>query len=178
MSHTYRMRLHAKNSQHGAVLVVGLVMLTLMMLLAVSAFNASNVNLRIVTNTQARQEAIAAADQVIQQTISNNAFANTHNYTNTVNVDTDQDGTNDYTVQISANCLSFQAYPTKGEVLDPDDPCASSTSLGPLCQTVIWDISGTATPASSTAINAGTSVTIDQGITTHDETAKVSITCS
>ena len=49
--------------QRGAALFFSLIMLGLMTLLAISAFNIGSVNLKIVSNVQARQEATAAADR-------------------------------------------------------------------------------------------------------------------
>lgn len=165
--------------QHGAVLLVALVMLTLMMLLTLSAFNSGGLNLKVVSNMQSRQEAIAAANQALQQTIGASLFTQTRNYANTVNVDIDNDGNNDYTVQIQASCLSFSAYPPKGQYLDVADACNSSVKLGSaLCQTVLWDISATATPSTSSAFNAGASATVHQGVTTRLDTNQANNSCS
>ena len=49
------------SSQRGATLVLALIFLVLMSLFALSAFNSSSSNLRIVGNTQARQESLATA---------------------------------------------------------------------------------------------------------------------
>jgi hypothetical protein len=60
--------------QRGATLVVALIMLVALALLAVWAFNSSTANLRIVGNTQVRQEAVAAVQTAIEATISSNQF--------------------------------------------------------------------------------------------------------
>ena len=52
--------------QRGISLVLGLIMLVLLTLLAISAFQASNVNLRIAGNMQVRQETLAAAQTAIE----------------------------------------------------------------------------------------------------------------
>jgi Tfp pilus assembly protein PilX len=56
--------------QRGAVLVVSLLMLVVVTLLAVSSVNSGTVNLRIVDNMRAQQEAEAAAQQAIEVVLS------------------------------------------------------------------------------------------------------------
>lgn len=60
--------------QRGMSLVVGVIMLVLLTLLAISAFQASNVNLRIAGNMQVRQETLAAAQTAIENVLSSPAF--------------------------------------------------------------------------------------------------------
>jgi len=52
-------------------------MLILLTLLAISAFQASNVNLRIAGNMQVRQETLAAAQTAIETVLSTPAFIDT-----------------------------------------------------------------------------------------------------
>jgi hypothetical protein len=66
-----------RRGQRGITLVVGMIMLLLMTLLAVSAFQASNINLRIAGNMQVRQEIFAAAQSAIEQVLSSPAFIDT-----------------------------------------------------------------------------------------------------
>ena len=61
-------------SQRGTSLMVGLVMLVLLTLMAISAFESSNVNLRVVGNMQQRQETLSAAQSAIEQLLSSAAF--------------------------------------------------------------------------------------------------------
>ena len=63
-----------RREQRGISMVVALIMLMLMTLLAVSAFQASNVNLRIAGNMQVRQETLAAAQTATEQVLSSPAF--------------------------------------------------------------------------------------------------------
>ncbi len=67
-------RAFRKNSQRGATLVTGLVMLIVLTLLVVSGIRSSNVNLRIAGNMQAQAEAVAASQQAIEQVISSADF--------------------------------------------------------------------------------------------------------
>lgn len=56
--------------QTGAALVVALLMLVVMALLGISAISSSTVNQSIIFNVQTQQEAEAAAQDAIEQTIS------------------------------------------------------------------------------------------------------------
>ncbi len=66
-----------RRQQRGISLVLGLIMLILLTLLAISAFQASNVNLRIAGNMQVRQETLAAAQTAIETVLSTPAFIDT-----------------------------------------------------------------------------------------------------
>jgi len=57
-------------SQRGVTLVVGLIMLLVLTLFAVSAIRLSSANLKTVGNMQARNEAAAAAQVAIEETMS------------------------------------------------------------------------------------------------------------
>jgi len=63
-----------QSTQRGATLVVALIFLVLMSLFAISAFNSSTGNMRIVGNTQARQESLSAAQLAVEKTISSSNF--------------------------------------------------------------------------------------------------------
>lgn len=60
----------ARRKQTGATLVVALMMLVVLALLGVTAVNNSMVNLRIVGNMQAHQDAEAVSQEAIEQVIS------------------------------------------------------------------------------------------------------------
>lgn len=60
--------------QRGATLFIGLVMLVILTLFALSAFQTSSTNLKTVGNMQAREEAQNAAQQVIDTVISSATF--------------------------------------------------------------------------------------------------------
>ena len=57
--------------QNGATLIVALVMLIMMTILAVSAINLSTINLKIVGNMQSQKATDAAAQDAIEQIMSN-----------------------------------------------------------------------------------------------------------
>lgn len=66
----------ARRKQTGATLVVALMMLVVIALLGVTAVNNSMVNLRIVGNMQAHQDAEAVSQEAIEQVISSIAIFN------------------------------------------------------------------------------------------------------
>ena len=106
--------LHNRFKQQGATLVVGLVMLVMITLLMVSAFTLSGNNLKAVGNMQHRNEAIAAANLAIEQTINlNYSTLDPADFPALIDVDIDQDNTVDYTVSIPAPfCVSAKPAPT------------------------------------------------------------------
>ena len=130
------------SSQRGATLVVALIFLILMGLFAISAFNSSTGNLRIVGNTQARQESLAAAQTAIESTISSVAFFKNPDgvAASPVLVDVDGYGTTDYFATLSPAPQCFRAKPILAadipaapqdtSIPDPYAPCRPSQRIG------------------------------------------------
>lgn len=108
-------RTHSRPSRsRGATLVVALIFLVLMSLFAISAFNSSSSNMRVVGGTQARQESQAAAQMALEETISSSEF-----HTNPagvaaspVPVDIDGNGTADYSARLTPQPYCYRAVPT------------------------------------------------------------------
>ncbi len=63
--------------QSGATLLITLIMLIVITLFGISAFNTSTVNLKVVGNMQARQEALQASMRTVEETVSHTDFINT-----------------------------------------------------------------------------------------------------
>lgn len=63
------MNTHSSNSQRGAALVVGLLLLTVLTLLAISGMNTASLELVMAGNTQYHQNAFQAAETGIEQAI-------------------------------------------------------------------------------------------------------------
>ena len=155
-------------TQGGATLIVGLILLIVLTMLALSAFNWSTVQVRVIGNSQARQESIAAASLALQRTLSTpNFMLNTAAVANTpVLVDVNQDGTADYTVTVVPTCTS--SVPTLNAQLDvnnaDDFKCFVSQELmdgKSLCARTSWELEAHATDLNKT----GTRSTIYEGIT-------------
>lgn len=132
----------------GATLVVSLIMLVVLTLLAVTAIRMSNVNFRTIGNMQVRNEAVAAAQQAIEQVISNSANFTTP-VAQQIGIDINNDGVADYTVNVSApTCLKMVSVP--GYSVD----FAASAP-----QTAYWDIKAVVSDS-----RTGAKVTVHQGV--------------
>jgi Tfp pilus assembly protein PilX len=138
-------------AERGAALVVALIMLLLFTLLVSGAFTLSTVNLKAVGNMQVREEALAAANTAIEELLELD-FAGTGNQT--ISVDINKDGTDDYQVAIPA--------PVCIRVSIAEAAAPSSVNLSALSSdtwNTVWNIEGTATDTIS-----GTSVKVREGV--------------
>ena len=163
--------------QSGAVLLVSLVLLVVMTLFALAALNFTNTQARIAGNVQVRNELKVAAQQAIEDVISNFA-ANTTPVV--VTSDVNSDGTNDYQVTVTPTCVS-------AITISPDDPsidmledptnavCSISqaaqnsgietaTPGGSVCANALWDLAATGTDAPTASFKSSASVTVHQGV--------------
>src|SRR5512141_267618 len=66
---------HRAPRQVGTALIVAIVFLLLLSTLALTGLRASTTNVQITGNMQARQEVVAAAQMLIEQTVSTDEFA-------------------------------------------------------------------------------------------------------
>jgi hypothetical protein len=132
----------AAQRQHGTSLLLSLVMLVVLTLLVISAIRMTNSNLRTVSNMQSKNEAVATAQQAIEQMVMGDV---SHFYT-----PVDQAITiPGYTGTVSAPvCLKMVAVP--GYSLD----FAASAPLD-----TYWDVKAVVTDT-----RTGASVTIHQGV--------------
>lgn len=166
--------------QHGAALLVSLVMLLLITVITVTSFNMGRGSLEVVGNMQQRSEGIEIAQGVLETVVSTTDFfmdpANAitspcGGTANTVCVDFNGDGTTDKTVTLSPPpaCIKAQGVlNTELNLADPEDlGCAvgASGSFGiagvasgsSLCANSVWEIN--AVVSSTTATTALASVT-------------------
>lgn len=138
-------------AERGATLVVGLIMLLLLTLLVSGALTLSTVNLKAVGNMQVREEALAAANTAIEELLELN-FVGSGNQT--ISVDINKDGTDDYQVQIPPpSCV-------RTSLAQASDP--SSVNLPGLSSNTwntVWQLEATATDAAS-----GASVKVREGV--------------
>ena len=166
--------------QQGVTLIVAMIMLLLMSLMAANAFKSSANDLRIVGNTQARQESIASAQKAIEETISSSTFASAPETVaaTPVTVDIDGNGTADYTATLDPQPNCFRTRVIKSVELDPEDAadlsCFQSGSAqasgieqeggaviagNSLCATMEWNIGARVQDARTAA-----DVTVHQGV--------------
>jgi Tfp pilus assembly protein PilX len=166
--------------QRGVTLIVALIMLVLLTLLALTSFNLGNSNLQIVSNMQQRNEAVAAAQEVIEEAISSTRFfqspddalGNPCGGANQRCIDTNGDGTPDVTVAL-ARPVCAKVQTVKNSSLD----LAQSENAGcvvsqvqnfgtsgavtgdSLCADSVWELHATATDNVTEA-----SVEVTQGV--------------
>lgn len=151
-------------AQRGAALVVSIIMLVLITLLVITAMNLGSLGFRSVSNTQYRDEAIAAANVAIQQVISSPFFVDPAAAVEDIDVDLDNDGDTDYVVSIAEPQCIFVSEASEGK--------ASSLSLPPTMTSgstwnSVWDIDATVAPEgnageASVRIRTGVRVLLNQ----------------
>ena len=92
-----------RRAQRGATLIIALIMLVALAMLSAWAFNGSQMNMRVVGNSQARQEVVGAAQAAIELTISSTLFATSPAAVaaSAIPIDVDGDAQPDYQVQLS-----------------------------------------------------------------------------
>ena len=177
-----------RREQRGISLVVGLIMLVMMTLLAISAFQASNVNLRIAGNMQVRQEILTAAQTATEEVLSTPAF--TDPTTPPAAVTVNLNGAS-YTVNFTPApaCKSVVDIPSEDLVpTNPDDfvcipsaalPGASSgifvagaPSSPSYCSNSRWTVVADVADA-----NTGAKTTLEHGIAVRMSKAKALTAC-
>ncbi len=118
--------------QRGVTLAVALIFLVLLSLFAVNAFLGSTTGLRIVGNMQARQEGLAAAQAVIEQVVSSDAFARQPAAVASVPVTVTVGGVA-YTVRLTPAPSCYRVRTVKNSELDAtnaaDQSCMRSGAL-------------------------------------------------
>lgn len=149
--------------QRGATLVVGLIILTLITIMVVGAFNLSSTNVQSVGNMQLRDEAVAAANRAIEL-VTSSAFTAAP-AAQTVDVDIDNDGTMDFHVDFEKpTCIS--AARIAGATAPPSSVflgTAFASSTGDAYQTV-WDLKADVSAFDAGTVAHGTSVHVHQGV--------------
>ena len=170
-----------RRRERGITLVTALIMLVLLTLIALTSFNVGKSNLQIVSNMQQRDEATAAAREVIEETISNTRFfvtpdhilANPCGAPNMRCVDTNGDGKNDVKVAIAPKPKCVKAPVIKNTSLNMADAEDARCSMGSAqsfgiagavdgnsaCAESIWEINAVATDVETEA-----KVEVTQGV--------------
>jgi Tfp pilus assembly protein PilX len=173
------MRTHHR--ERGMTLVMALILLILLTVLALTSFSLGNSNLQIVSNMQQREQAVAAAHQVIEETISSTRFFSTPEaaITNPCGapnqrcVDTDGDGKDDVRVALTPPPACVKAQSIKNSDLDlantEDAGCSvgSNQNFGVAgasdgnseCANSVWEVNAVATDMATQA-----SVKVTQGV--------------
>ncbi|MFC4929639.1 hypothetical protein [Massilia sp. GCM10023247] len=176
------MSMTAQRRETGMTLITALIMLVLLTLVALTSFNLGKSNLQIVSNMQQRDEAAAAAREVIEETISNTRFFVTpsHILANPCNgepnrrcVDSNGDGKTDVKVAIENKPKCVVAPLIRNSSLNmantEDATCSmgSNQSFGvagavdgnSACADSVWEITAVATDVETEA-----EVEVTQGV--------------
>jgi hypothetical protein len=183
----------ARFPQTGTALVVAIVFLLLLSTLALTGLRSSTTNVQIVGNMQARQEVVAAAQMLIEQTVSTDEFArNPDGVFAAARVVTDfnGDGEPDATAVLARRPVCLRARSVALNDLDPtnpvDAPCFASAALtnpgllpgggapaGSLCADTEWEIVATATDN-----RTGATMTLSQGVTVRTAVVGLNTVCN
>ena len=150
----------SRHAQRGFALVIGMIMLLLITVMVTTAFTLSNTNLKAVGNMQDKDEATAAANVAVEQLLSS-PFT-TAPAAESINVDINNDGNNDYVVAIAPPVCIRASIDTAGFV--------SSVTLGAAMSAAsswntVWDIEAlvdNAKTGAKTTVNAGVRVLLTQ----------------
>lgn len=145
-------RMTNPSRQHGATLIVGLIMLVLITLMMVTAFMMSSTNLKSVGNMQYRDESSAAANAAIEQVISSSAIFFTPAARNVT--------VGSYTVNVAPPVCLYATEVVTNTSSDPNPNVyvEGSAGLAGYLDTY-WDVTATVNDPMS-----GTSVETHQGI--------------
>jgi hypothetical protein len=185
-------RVHIRRHESGAALIVAIIFLLLLSTLALTGLRASTTNVTIAGNMQARQEVTAAAQMLIEQTISSDEFArNPQGVLQAARVESDfnGDGGLDSVAVLAEAPRCVRARAVAVLDLDPDNeldaPCFASAALsnpgfvpggggpaGSLCADTEWQLRARATDAST-----GAAITINQGVTLRTAVVGLNTVC-
>lgn len=175
--------------QGGTTLLITLIMLIIITLFGVSAFNTSNTNLKLVGNMQVRSEAFAASQRTIEETLSHTNFIDTPANAipipcagpNTTCTDLNGDGTPELTTTLTPNPHCIQGRTLKNTELafmtSADDlACTQNQQQGTfavagasptdsaLCGATLWEIRAQTLNTGASASNSDVNVAIVQGV--------------
>ena len=112
-------------TEHGSALVISIFFLLLLATLALTGLRASTTNVQIVGNMQARQEVTAAAQMLLEQTVSTDEFAsNSQGVYASARVTTDYngDGVADAVAVLAEPPKCLRARSVALDDLDPSNP--------------------------------------------------------
>ena len=147
----------SRHAQRGVTLFISLILLVLITLMVTTAFTLSNTNLKSVGNMQAKDEAVAAANQAIEQVLSS-PFTNAP-AAEEINVDFNNDRITDYVVQIAKpDCIRASKETTVA-------PSSISLQMPSDSWNTLWDIEATVDDpktGAKTTVRAGARVLLTQ----------------
>lgn len=182
-----------RSQQQGATLLVSLIILVLMTLLGVSSFLLGKSNMQTVGNMQQRNEAMAAAQETIEETVSKTQFFETPANAvpngcaaNKKCVDVNGDGKPDVTVTLATpkctqakvvqnSALNFENEEDRGCSVSPVQNLfgtPTATTGNSLCADSVWELSAEAVDDVTEA-----EVTVTQGAAVRVSTDNIATSC-
>lgn len=181
------------SSQRGATLLVSLIILVLMTLLGVSSFMLGKSSMQTVGNMQQRNEAMAAAQETIEETVSKTHFFESPANAipggcaaNTKCVDVNADGKADVTVKLATpTCIQAKVVQVAAlNLADKEDAgCTIGAQQGQfavegavtgnsICADSLWELSAEATDNVTES-----KVTVAQGAAVRVSTDNIASSC-
>ena len=147
-----------RNRERGTALVISLIMLTLITLLVMTALNLASSNFRAVSNTQFRDEAVAAANVAIQQVIGSNFIELEEAQDLEIDLDNNDPTRPDYVVTVARpTCI----YADVAEAADPSSLSLPVTMTASSTWNTVWDLDATVAPGGNAG---GASVRVHSGV--------------
>jgi Tfp pilus assembly protein PilX len=143
--------------QHGATLIITLILLLALTLIALAAYQSSHLNQKVVANAQFQREMVLQAQQAIEAGLNDyTRFQNPTAVQNAPNTGFDANQPNSVNILVStgaANCMS--STPAQGEsqnaVTNTAAPTASGSSTVALMTDTYWQLTATASDPSTQA---------------------------
>ena len=169
--------------QRGVVLLVGLVMLLMVTLMAISGFNMVKVNQQVASNMESRAQAMVAANAAIEEAISTtlffkqpgNVFVNSCGTANAKCYDFNGDGVDDVTVTV-ANPSCVIVTPIMNNNLDITDSndvgCIIEGVAESLCVDSVWNLEAVAVDNVTGAL-----ATVRQGVSVRVSLNNITSAC-
>ena len=185
-----------RSREQGATLVIALIILVLLALLGIGAYQTSITDQKASGNVQARTEALNAAQEAIETAISSrqfvvdpsNALTTPCEAPNTYCTDYDRDGTPEYRTRLmpAPTCVTMKVIKVVELDLSASEDlgCAvgQSQTFGvagaagsagdSLCASTVWQVT-----AEASAVNGGAKVTVSQGVGLRVATDEMSGAC-
>lgn len=140
--------------ERGATLIIALIMIVLISLIVLNAFTLSSSNFKSVSNMQRRDEAVAAANQAVEQVIGSDFTSMP--VAQTITVDLDKDDRPDYSVAVAVPTCLRAAQATAAAPSDVELGGAMSAASS---WNTDWDLDATVTDAAT-----GAQVRVRQGV--------------
>lgn len=132
--------------ERGAALVVSLIMLVLITVVVITALNLGSANFRAVSNTQFRDEAVAAAEVAVQQVIGSNFTLAPAPLSIDVDLDNDGAPVPDYVVDVAQPECIFASI---AEESDPSSEDLDESLTVSSTWNTVWELDARVAPGSS-----------------------------